>query len=421
VLVIASWVVAAGLLGFSLRRLVLLAAAVARRRPAPAAGPELPSVTLVTAARDEGAHVEHLLDAVDRLEYPPESLFVVLVNDGSGDDTGERLARWAAARGALFVDLPQPAGKAGALNEGIASAPASDLIAICDADIRPRPGWLRALAGSFSDETVGAAAGVLLPRNAHASPVARYAAVESWVHQLVTSAGKDRLDLNPPAHGASMYRRRALEEIGLFTSTGPGEDVKASVRLTRAGWRTRFVAEAAAENTVTEGLRDYWQQHVRWARNVWAAAGPRPGPRRSRPARRRLEAALCSLGYADRLVFVAAVALAATGGLSPWLPAVYLGVAAAEVVAAVAKAGPARAAPGFLLATAAFFPVDVLASFAASAAHLARRPRAWRAIAREQRARPEALGGIEQRLAGQAAGVDTRERAHGGRDVGDAR
>ncbi len=422
-LTVVSWAVGAALVCFSVRRLVLVGAALLPRRR-PAGGQATPlTVTLVTAARNEGAHVERLLASLDELEYPHGSLFIMLVDDASEDDTGDRLATWSGGRERVrCVASPSRAGKSAALNQGIAAAPPSDLVAICDADLRPRADWLSRLAAEFADEEVGMASGALRPRNADASIVARYAAMESWVHQLVTSAGKDRLDLNPPAHGASLYRRSALGEIGGFPGGGqPGEDVQATAALTRAGWRTRFIPDAVTENTVTEGWRDYWQQHVRWARNVWASgAGARVSAGR-RPLRRRVDMALSSLGYADRLVFVAAVALAAAGVLTPWLPVAYVCVTAAEVVVAVARAGALRLLPRLLASTAILFPVDVLASAAAGAAHLARRPRAWRTGSRGGRALPERLGPVEQGLAGQAGGVSSGDGAGRGGDVGDPR
>ena len=217
-----------------------------------------------------------------------------------------------------------------------------------------------------------------------------------------------------------MYRRDALAGIGGFAEGGrPGEDVQASAALTRAGWRTRFAPEAAVENTVTEGVRDYWEQHVRWARNVWAIPGRRRDARRPCPPRRRVELVLSSLGYADRLVFVAAVVLALAGALTPWLPVAYAGVATAEVVVAVARARALRGLPGFLASTVVFFPVDVLASAAAGAAHLARRPRGWRTGSRAQRALPERLSRVEDGLAGEAGRIGPRESTRRGGNVRD--
>src|SRR5262249_51234219 len=133
----------------------------------------------------------------------------------------------------------------------------------------------RRMAEVFSDPSVGAVAGYLVPANADVTPIAHYAAMETWVHQLVTSAGKDRLDLNPPIlGGACAYRRSALVQIGGFRPGAPGEDVKSTVALTRAGWRTRFVPDASADNNVVHAWRDYWRQHIRWARSLFDSAGP---------------------------------------------------------------------------------------------------------------------------------------------------
>jgi cellulose synthase/poly-beta-1,6-N-acetylglucosamine synthase-like glycosyltransferase len=371
-------VVAASLTCFSVRRLVLLVGALLPRRELAGARGELPSVTLVVAARNEASCIDPLLDALAALDYPAGRLSTVLVDDCSDDATAERLTDWAADRpGALALHLPAPVGKYRAQNAGIAAAD-GELVVACDADLRPRRECVRRLAQAFVDETVGAAAAFLSPDNAERSGVARYAAVESWVHQLVTSAGKDRLDLNPPAlGGCCAYRRVALEGVGRFRSE-PGEDVRVTVALTRAGWRTRFVPQALADNAVVHRWVDYWHQHIRWARNLFAAAGGRARVRGSVPLGRRIEAWMLSVGYADRLALLAALPLTAAGRLPFRFPAFYLAVVASEVGAALAKARVARHAHRFLFWTAAFFALDVMASLAATLAHLGRRPRTWR-------------------------------------------
>jgi 1,2-diacylglycerol 3-beta-glucosyltransferase len=387
----AAWLVvvvavAAVLAAFLLRRVVFVVAALAPPRPLPEAAAEPPTVTLIVPARGEGAAVDATLDALDALAYPPPRLFVVLVDDGSPDSTGERFRAWAAARPRVrALDLPTGVGKYEALNQGLRAAPEADCVAVCDADLRPHPLWLRALVEPFADPAVGATAGFVSPANAEAGAIARYAAVESWTHQLVTSAAKDRLDLNPPTLGACAYRRTALEQAGGFGGPDPGEDLQLSAELTRAGWRIRFAAAAVADNAVVAGWDVYWHQHVRWARNVFATARGRP--RSTRPPAgglaRRVESRLAATGYTDRLAVVAATALALGGLLPVWLPAAYLAVLAVEVTVAVLKAGSGRRAPVFLVTTVALFPLDVLASAAATFAHVARRPRRWRPATRK--------------------------------------
>ena len=369
--------VATALACFSLRRIGLLVAALLPRRAVTGAV-TLPSVLLVVAARDEADCVDSLLAALEAIDYPAERLFTVLVDDCSTDQTGDRFDQWAARRPrALSLRLPTHAGKHQAQREGM-TAEAGEIIVTCDADVRPRPDCLRRLTEAFADEGVGAAAAFVAPENATATPIARYAAVESWVHQLVTSAGKDRLDLNPPAPGGcSAYRRSALEQIGWF-GPEPGADVRVTAALTRAGWRTRFVPEAVAETAVVQRWRDYWHQHIRWGRNLFSSAGAGERVSRSVPLARRVEAWMTAAGYADRLVLLLALPLIAARRLTSRFAALYLAIVTGEVCVALAKARVARDGHRFLLWTGALFALDVVASVAAAAAHLLGRPRAWR-------------------------------------------
>ena len=367
-------VVVGAIVLFSLRRLILLVAALLPQRRVAPRGP-LPSVTIVVPARNERAVAGRLLAALERLDFPDDQLSLVLVPDGCTDDTPTLLRAWAARRERTrVIELPVSRGKAGALNRGLEVA-ISDLIVVLDADLAPTPDFLRELVRPFADERVGAAAAYLRPANANDNLVARYAAVTTWVHQLITSAGSDRLRLNPPTLGASAYRRVALEQIGGFPMLPMGEDVATSDRLVHAGWQTRFVPTAVADNHVASNLRAFWRQHLRWSRSV----------RRNQVSRdvsgasfaQRLELRAASIGYGDRLVFAIAMAGAIAQLFPAWVPLLYLAAPGLEIVAALSKARAGRRIPAFLLAAVAFFGVDLVASVAAIAIHASRRSLDW--------------------------------------------
>jgi glycosyltransferase involved in cell wall biosynthesis len=355
---------------FAARRLLLATGAALRPRPVTAA-PTLPTIALVIAARNEARSLPRALAGLDALDYPPERLSTVVVDDGSTDTTGEQLARWAAQRARTRVVVnASPAGKAAALNAGIAAAEASETIAVCDADLVLEPGALRRLVAPLASPNVAAVAGYRRPVNASAGPVARYAALESWVMQLVTSAGKDRLGLDPPTLGFAVFRREPLERIGWFAEGAGGEDLAATASLTASGWRTRFARDAVADDRVVETLGDYVRQHTRWQGNTFDAIRFGRGPRGA-------ETWLLAAGYADRVVLVAAAALAGTGRLPRWLPGGYLALRTLEAGIALKKAGAGREAPAHLLAAAALFPVDAAASALALVPMLRRRSGAW--------------------------------------------
>jgi GT2 family glycosyltransferase len=366
----------------SVRRALLLGAALLPARSFPAVVDE-PHVALLVPAHDEAATLDRLLATIERLDWPRDRLHVVLVDDGSGDGTWERMQAWARANpGAEALRARGRVGKAQALNAALAAATVgAEVVVTVDADLRLAPDYLRRLVRAFHEPDVAAAAAFVTAANPDDTLVARYAALETWVHQLVTAAGKDRLALNPPTFAASAYRRSALEEIGGFPPARPGDDVGASAALTRRGWRTCFVRAASADHVLARGVADYWRQHLRWGRNVFEAGrvgahdGSAAGPR-------RLELALAAVGYGDRIAFAGALALAATRRLSPAVPAAYAGLRALESVVAVAKAGHARRLPAHLAAAALVLPLDVAASVAAAVTLRSRRQASWRSPAR---------------------------------------
>lgn len=151
---------AAGLLYLLAALLLSLGLRRARRRfdearariAASAAEPE--PMVVVAAARDEAESLPDLLDALDALDYPPGRLEVVIVDDGSRDDTPRILARFVPGRHAfrsLRLDLRPEHGspKKEALRRGIASADAP-LVLLTDADTTPPPGWARAMGEALS-------------------------------------------------------------------------------------------------------------------------------------------------------------------------------------------------------------------------------------------------------------------------------
>jgi cellulose synthase/poly-beta-1,6-N-acetylglucosamine synthase-like glycosyltransferase len=372
-------------LALSFRRAVFLLASLraARSLPLPQTPPR---VTVLVPAWNESAFAERLLQAFAQLSYPMDKCSFVLVCDGCTDATPVLFRSWADQRGdAVVVELPEHAGKAAALNAGLRMAQA-DIVVVLDADLRPAPEFVSELVRPFADGKVGAAAAFLRPANADDSIVSRYAGVTSLVHQLVTSAGTDRLGLNPPTLGASAFRRTALDQIGGFPAAPLGVDVAASTALIHRGWRTRFVADAVADNTVAADLGAYWRQHLRWARATLRVSAA--GPRRSLASwPQRVEMSISSLGYADRLVFALALAGAVAGSVPVWAPLLYLAVPGLEIVTALHKAGFRRQMPRFLWAILAFFVVDLAGSAAAVFAQLARRPYRWDSLRVSRRSR----------------------------------
>jgi cellulose synthase/poly-beta-1,6-N-acetylglucosamine synthase-like glycosyltransferase len=334
---------------FAIRRVVFTWTLLGPQPPLPASG-AWPAVLLLVPARNEQTSIPGLVAALDALDYPCEHLRVVLIDDGSTDRTGALMAEAVASRaGWHLLRLPDNVGKPQALNLALAEHAFGDLVYLFDADHRPQPNCLRQAVRAFADPGVAGVSGRTVPRNAFASPVAYYASIESLVHQLITMQGKDVLGLGPALLGSNNgYRRSALVEVGGFRPGAFLEDSDLTLALYRAGYRVRYVSSAIAALEVPFTVAGFVRQHIRWGRGFNDVAREH-GPALLRdprlPALMRLELALFSLGYLDRLALLGMVGVLALSAaldarqardLSLLGVALNLGLPLVQIVAALA-------------------------------------------------------------------------------------
>ena len=139
----------------------LYALALARLRPRPwGRGPTWrPFITVIVPVRDEARRLCAKLESVLDQRWPRDRLEIVIVDDGSNDDTAE-LGRIYEPWNARLVRLARPAGKAVALNVGVEHA-RGEVLVLTDARQPLEPNALALLVAPLADLHVGAVSGQL--------------------------------------------------------------------------------------------------------------------------------------------------------------------------------------------------------------------------------------------------------------------
>lgn len=386
-----AWLAARFLLLVTVRRLLFTFVALLPGRQSKAAPLPAPRrVLLLVPFRDEVHALPSLLQALLRLDYSPSHLRVVLVDDGSRDGGAALCAKVVRERrNWRLLRLPRTMGKAAALNAALDRFPQGEFVAVYDADERPAPDALRRLVDAAQLRQVAAVSGRRALSNPLASPTASYVAFENLVHQIITEQAKDRLRLAPAILGSNcLYRRRALEEVGRFRAGALLEDSDLTLRLARNGWQLRFAPDAVSYHAAPATLSGYWRQHQRWAGGFQDVA-QRHMLQTLRDHRLpwplRLELALFSLGYADRLALAATALLETVGELagrrSPALRRL-LGLALItpflQTAAALFQARAPRALWRRVPLLPIYFLVDVAMAFAGILRGLLGRGPVWR-------------------------------------------
>jgi cellulose synthase/poly-beta-1,6-N-acetylglucosamine synthase-like glycosyltransferase len=228
--------------------LVLRVAAALGRAPAePAPLAVLPTLSVIIPCYNEAASLPAKLEALRAADYPADKVEIVVVSDGSSDET-EAVAR--AAEGVRVVGWPERRGKPAALNAGVAEA-TGEILVFTDANAMAAPASLRELVAPFADPRVGGVCGEQLITRGASSERA-YWRWEAGIKRLEAAVG------SVVGADGSLY---AVKRI-LYKRIPEGrvimDDFFVSLQAVAAGYRLAYAPEAVAyEDALEDGGAEF--------------------------------------------------------------------------------------------------------------------------------------------------------------------
>lgn len=211
-----------------------------------------PRVTVAVCTRDGATRLPECLDALVALDYPPERLELLVVDNAPSDATTERLVEERYPR-IRYLCEPRP-GLDFARNAAIAAAD-GDIVAFTDDDVSVDAGWVAALARVFAAEPdVDAVTGLVVPDEIDVESQRLFEAYGGFgrgfdrqYHRVDTVTGERTARRHGGAGrfgtGANMaFRARLFERIGGFdpaldvgTPANGGGDLEMFFRVLKEG------------------------------------------------------------------------------------------------------------------------------------------------------------------------------------------
>jgi len=252
---------------------------VTRYRPtASVSDDELPSVTVIVPAYNEGAQVRSSLVSLMCSDYPRDKLQIIAIDDGSRDDTWSWMQRAAAQLGGQIelIRCPVNRGKRHALYEGFLRAN-GEVIVTVDSDSEVLSDTLRNLVSPLVvDARVGAVAGNVRVLNHDSGPIARMLEI-SFTHAFeFMRASESEVAAVMCCPGAlSAYRRALVDEFRdewiaqtfLGEPAAIGEDRAMTNHVLRRGHHVRFQTNAIVLTEVPTTTGQLVRMLLRWARS----------------------------------------------------------------------------------------------------------------------------------------------------------
>ena len=219
-------------------------------------------VSVIVPAYNEERTLRETVLTLLESDWP--ALEIVVVDDGSTDATAARVQDIADA-GRIRLLRQQNAGKAAALNAGIAIA-TGEVILFTDADSLFFPDTVRKMARWFGDARIDAVCGNDAPLHPGAA-LQKLLVLTTHLGTGFVRRSLSMLRCLPIISGnLGAIRKRVFDEIGGFARTW-GEDLEITFRLQQHRKRIVFDPEAKVLAECPGTLAALWRQRVRWMRS----------------------------------------------------------------------------------------------------------------------------------------------------------
>src|ERR1700730_8044136 len=215
-----------------------------------------PKISIIISVHNEGARIGQKLINIAQLHYPRTRREVIVVSDGSTDDTNAVLGR-DKARVDKVLMLPEHRGKACALNQAIAAA-TGDVLVFTDARQIIERDAVALLVANFADPTVGCVSGELMisQSSGRTSGFRFYWSMEKCIRRWESSVGSC-----VGATGGLYAVRRSM--IGPLPAETILDDVYIPMQVAREGGRIVFESRARAWDTLSPRVSSEFRRKVR--------------------------------------------------------------------------------------------------------------------------------------------------------------
>jgi cellulose synthase/poly-beta-1,6-N-acetylglucosamine synthase-like glycosyltransferase len=224
-----------------------------------------PLVTIVVPAYNEGPVIQQSIRSLLCMDYP--CFEVLVVDDGSTDDTYQRALEASRGFGRVRVIRKPNGGKASALNVGLTHAHGS-LILNMDSDSKLSSNALRACVRHFLDPSIAAVAGNIKVVNRE-NLVTRMQAIEYIQGLSLERRAQDAIKAVSVIGGPlGMFRKTALIEVHGYDSDTFAEDRDLTLKLLDRGWSVTYEPTAKAWCESPSRWLDLLGQRYRWTRGT---------------------------------------------------------------------------------------------------------------------------------------------------------
>lgn len=233
-----------------------------------------PMVSIAVPAYNDGWHVVKTLNSLIKLDYPQDKFEILVINDGSKDDTERIVKNYIKKQktnsainkiSITLINQPKNQGKAEALNKALEFSK-GELFACIDADSTVESDALVYMVDMFQRDKKLAIVTPVMKIHEPKNWIQKFQRLE-YISSMMVSKLMGYMDCIYVAPGPfSIYRVAVLKKLGKFDGKHNIEDQEIAWRAQKNHYKIRQCSKAFVHTVGPKTVKQFTRQRTRWYR-----------------------------------------------------------------------------------------------------------------------------------------------------------
>ncbi len=225
-----------------------------------------PIISIVTPTYNRSDELDHLIESIDNQTLKSNFFEMIISDDGSIDDTKEKIKRWTKRVGfKLKYVFQNNNGPGAARNNGVKNSN-GELIVFIDSDCEAEKNWLKIIYDNYKENKFDAFGG---PDQSKEDFLPIQRAIDFSMTSFFTTGGirghnkKMLSKFYPRSHNMGV-KKVLFDKVGGFGALRHGQDIDLSNRIYKSGAKVILLTNAIVFHRRRTTLKKFFRQVFNW-------------------------------------------------------------------------------------------------------------------------------------------------------------